>query len=84
MHATLQRVQELTLLQCHVGRLPGGRGLGPVAVPGEQGIQLVMMSVVCPADGANAPLTNDIYKDDRGLLFVTDKKRGLDVIEFKG
>ena len=31
-----------------------------------------------------APLTNDIYKDDRGLLFVTDKKRGLDVIEFKG
>jgi len=37
-----------------------------------------------PGDGANAPLTNDIYKDDRGLLFVTDKKRGLDVIEFKG
>ena len=28
--------------------------------------------------------TNDVYKDDRGLLFVTDKKRGLDVIEFKG
>ncbi len=37
-----------------------------------------------PAEGANAPLTNDIYMDDRGLLFVTDKKRGLDVIEFKG
>jgi hypothetical protein len=37
-----------------------------------------------PGDGVAAPLTNDIYKDDRGLLFVTDKKRGLDVIEFKG
>ena len=37
-----------------------------------------------PGTGAPAPLTNDIYKDDRGLLFVTDKKRGLDVIEFKG
>lgn len=37
-----------------------------------------------PGDGASAPLTNDIYKDDRGLLFITDKKRGLDVIEFKG
>ena len=37
-----------------------------------------------PGEGANAPLTNDIYQDDRGLLFVTDKKSGLDVIEFKG
>jgi hypothetical protein len=30
-----------------------------------------------------APLTNDVFKDDRGLLWVTDKERGLDVIEFK-
>ncbi len=37
-----------------------------------------------PAEGANAPWTNDVCKDDRGLLFVTDKKRGLDVVEFKG
>jgi hypothetical protein len=37
-----------------------------------------------PGDGANAPLTNVIFMDDRGLLFITDKKRGLDVIEFKG
>ncbi|MBX9777355.1 MAG: RNA polymerase subunit sigma-70 [Xanthobacteraceae bacterium] len=36
-----------------------------------------------PGTGAPAPLTNDIYKDDRGLLFVTDKKCGLDVIEYK-
>jgi hypothetical protein len=37
-----------------------------------------------PGDGVAAPLTNDVYKDDRGLLFVTDKERGMDVIEFTG
>jgi len=37
-----------------------------------------------PSEGANAPWTNDVAMDERGLLFVTDKKRGLDVIEFKG
>lgn len=36
-----------------------------------------------PGDGVAAPLTNDIFKDSRGLLWVTDKERGLDVIEFK-
>jgi hypothetical protein len=36
-----------------------------------------------PGDGVAAPLTNDVYKDDRGLLWVTDKERGLDCIEFK-
>ncbi|MBI2367437.1 MAG: RNA polymerase subunit sigma-70, partial [Deltaproteobacteria bacterium] len=36
-----------------------------------------------PGDGVAAPLTNDVFKDDRGLLWVTDKERGLDVIEFK-
>jgi hypothetical protein len=35
-----------------------------------------------PGDGVKAPLTNDIYKDNRGLLWVTDKERGLDVLEF--
>lgn len=37
-----------------------------------------------PGDGVAAPLTNDVYKDERGLLFVTDKERGMDVIEFIG
>jgi hypothetical protein len=37
-----------------------------------------------PSLGANAPLANDVYKDDRGLLFLTDKKLGFDVIEFRG
>ena len=36
-----------------------------------------------PGDGVAAPLTNDVFKDHRGLLWVTDKERGLDVIEFK-
>jgi len=37
-----------------------------------------------PGDGVAAPLTNDVFKDDRGLLWVTDKERGLDVIEYRG
>lgn len=37
-----------------------------------------------PGNGVAAPLTNDVVKDHRGLLWVTDKERGLDVIEFKG
>jgi len=30
-----------------------------------------------PGDGVAAPLTNDVFKDARGLLWVTDKERGL-------
>ncbi len=37
-----------------------------------------------PGDGQVVPLTNDVARDDRGLFWVTDKARGLDVIEFKG
>jgi hypothetical protein len=37
-----------------------------------------------PGDGVAAPLTNDVVKDHRGLLWVTDKERGLDVIEYRG
>jgi hypothetical protein len=36
-----------------------------------------------PGDGLAAPQTNDVFKDQRGLLWVTDKQRGLDVIEYK-
>ncbi|MEA2988948.1 MAG: hypothetical protein QOG83_1659 [Alphaproteobacteria bacterium] len=36
-----------------------------------------------PGIGLAAPLTNDVYQDDRGLLVVTDKACGMDVIEFK-
>jgi hypothetical protein len=36
-----------------------------------------------PGDGLAAPLTNDVAQDDRGLLYVTDKSRGFDIIEFR-
>jgi hypothetical protein len=36
-----------------------------------------------PADGRDVPWTNDVAKDDRGLIFFTDKVCGLDVIEFE-
>jgi hypothetical protein len=36
-----------------------------------------------PADGRNAPWTNDVAKDARGLIFFTDKVCGLDVIAFE-
>jgi hypothetical protein len=35
-----------------------------------------------PTTGKTTPWTNDVAKDDRGLIFVTDKVCGLDVIEF--
>jgi hypothetical protein len=35
-----------------------------------------------PTTGKATPWTNDVAKDERGLLFVTDKVCGLDVIEF--
>jgi hypothetical protein len=34
-----------------------------------------------PTTGKTTPWTNDVAKDDRGLIFITDKVRGLDVIE---
>jgi hypothetical protein len=37
-----------------------------------------------PGRGKNAPQTNDVEMDARGLVFITDKARGFDVIEFDG
>lgn len=48
------------------------------AVPKERGYFIPK-----PGDGVAAPLTNDVFKDRRGLLWVTDKERGLDVIEYQ-
>ena len=36
-----------------------------------------------PGEGYNSPLTNDVEMDHRGLLYITDKGRGFDVIDFK-
>jgi hypothetical protein len=35
-----------------------------------------------PTTGKTTPWSNDVAKDDRGLIFLTDKVCGLDVIEF--
>jgi hypothetical protein len=37
-----------------------------------------------PTRGKTTPWTNDVAKDERGLIYVTDKSCGLDVIEFDG
>ncbi|HEX9808909.1 MAG TPA: RNA polymerase subunit sigma-70 [Alphaproteobacteria bacterium] len=37
-----------------------------------------------PGKGHSAPQTNDVALDDRGLIYITDKDRGFDVIEFSG
>lgn len=36
-----------------------------------------------PGRGYDAPQTNDVEMDHRGLIYITDKARGFDVIEFK-
>ena len=35
-----------------------------------------------PTEGKTTPWANDVAKDERGLIFLTDKSCGLDVIEF--
>ncbi len=35
-----------------------------------------------PTEGKTTPWANDVAKDERGLIFLTDKACGLDVIEF--
>jgi hypothetical protein len=35
-----------------------------------------------PTTGKNVPWANDVAKDERGLLFLTDKVCGLDMLEF--
>ncbi len=37
-----------------------------------------------PAPGANRPSSNDITMDSRGLLYLVDRIRGVDIIEFNG
>ena len=37
-----------------------------------------------PGDRQMSPQTNDVEMDDRGLLYITDKAHGFDVIEFSG
>jgi hypothetical protein len=37
-----------------------------------------------PADGEERPSSNDVTVDDRGLIYLVDRVRGVDIIEAKG
>jgi len=37
-----------------------------------------------PVDGRNAPQSNDVMLDERGLIYMVDRWIGFDVLEFKG
>jgi hypothetical protein len=77
-HQLRERVDEDNLL--YVTWFAGGLRIMDIndpANPGERGYFIPKAG-----DGVAAPLTNDVFKDARGLLWVTDKERGLDVIEY--
>jgi hypothetical protein len=78
-HQLRERVDEDNLL--YVTWFAGGLRIMDIndpADPKERGYFIPK-----PGDGVAAPLTNDVFKDGRGLLWVTDKERGLDVIEYR-
>jgi hypothetical protein len=35
-----------------------------------------------PAPGKAAPQTNDVDVDERGLVYIVDRYRGFDILEF--
>ena len=37
-----------------------------------------------PAGGRNAPQSNDVMLDERGLIYVVDRNVGFDILEFGG
>jgi len=37
-----------------------------------------------PADGEERPSSNDVTVDDRGLIYLVDRVRGVDIIEARG
>ena len=37
-----------------------------------------------PADGEDRPSSNDVTVDDRGLIYLVDRVRGVDIIEATG
>jgi hypothetical protein len=79
-HQLRERVDDDNLL--YVTWFAGGLRIMDIsdpATPRERGYFIPK-----PGDGVAAPLTNDVFKDDRGLLWVTDKERGLDVIDYQG
>lgn len=40
--------------------------------------------IPAPAAGHAAPQSNDVFEDERGLVYLIDRNRGLDILEFTG
>lgn len=60
-----------------------GAGLRILDIKNPENPEEVGYFIPEPGIGYNAPQTNDVAMDDRGLIYITDKARGFDVIEFK-
>ena len=60
-----------------------GAGLRILNIDNPDNLREVGYFIPKPGDDYMQPFTNDVAKDHRGLLYVTDKARGLDVIEFR-
>ncbi|MEE2654280.1 MAG: RNA polymerase subunit sigma-70 [Pseudomonadota bacterium] len=58
-------------------------GLRIIDIANPKGVNEVAYFIPEPGRGYNAPQTNDVELDHRGLIYITDKARGFDVIEFK-
>jgi len=78
-HQLREKVDEDNLL--YVTWFAGGLRIMDISDPSEPKERAYFIPK--PGDGVAAPLTNDIFEDERGLLWVTDKERGLDVIEYE-
>jgi len=60
-----------------------GAGLRIIDIANPDQPQEVGYFIPEPGQGYNAPQTNDVEMDHRGLVYITDKARGFDVIEFR-
>jgi len=58
-------------------------GLRIIDIANPKGVNEVAYFIPEPGRGYNAPQTNDVELDHRGLIYITDKARGFDVIDFK-
>ena len=58
-------------------------GLRILDIANPQAVDEVAYFIPEPGRGYNAPQTNDVELDHRGLIYITDKARGFDVIDFK-
>ncbi len=57
------------------------QGLRVVDIADPENISEVAFYIPAPYPGAEQTRTNDVYEDDRGLIYVLDRIRGLDIVE---